>query len=59
MVKMFVMTQSRKHAYIILTPINPTFIYMHVVKLGFTGVFIIFLISVQNIDCAHSLEPPR
>ena len=29
----------RKHAYIILTPLNPTFI----VKLGFTGVYIIFL----------------
>ena len=46
---------SRKHAYKILTPLNPTFI----VKLGFTGVYIIFLISAQNIDCGYSLEPPR
>ena len=29
------------------------------VKLGFTGVYIIFFISAQNIDCGHSLEPPR
>ena len=31
---------SRKHSYIILTPLNPTFI----VKLGFTGVYIIFFL---------------
>ena len=30
-----------------LTPLNPTF---YTVKLGFTGVYIIYLISVQNID---------
>ena len=30
-----------------------------IVKLGFTGVYIIFLISAQNIDCEYSLEPPR
>ena len=47
---------SRKHAYIMLTPLNPTF---YIVKLGFTGVYIIFLISAQNIDCGYSLEPPR
>ena len=29
------------------------------VKLGFIGVYIIFLISVQNIDCGYSLEPPH
>ena len=29
------------------------------VKLGFTGVYIIFHISAQNIDCGYSLEPPR
>ena len=29
------------------------------VKLGFTGVYIIFHISGQNIDCGYSLEPPR
>ena len=48
---------SRKHSYIILTPLNPTFIY--IVKLGFTGVYIIFLISAQKHRLWYSLEPPR
>ena len=30
----------------------------YIVKLGFTRVYIIFLISTQNIDCGYSLEPP-
>ena len=43
---------SRKHAFIILTPLNP--------KLAFTGVYIIFLtFAKKNIDCGYSLEPPR
>ena len=29
------------------------------IKLGFTGVYIIFLISAQNIDCGYSLELPH
>ena len=37
-------------------PLKPTF---YIVKLGFTGVYIIFLISAQNIDCGYFLEPPR
>ena len=37
-------------------PLKPHF---YIVKLGFTGVYIIFLISAQNIDCVYSLEPPR
>ena len=37
-------------------PLKP---YFYIVKLGFTGVYIIFLISAQNIDCGYSLEPPR
>ena len=37
-------------------PLKPHFC---IVKLGFTGVYIIFLISDQNIDCGYSLEPPR
>ena len=41
---------SRKHAYIILTPLKPHF---YIVKLGFTGLYIIFLISAQNIDCGY------
>ena len=36
-------------------PLKP---YFYIVKLGFTGVYIIFLISAQNIDCGYSLEPP-
>ena len=27
--------------------------------MGFTGVYIIFHNSAQNIDCVYSLEPPR
>ena len=37
-------------------PLNPHF---YIVKLGFTGVYIIFLISAQNIDCGYSLELPH
>ena len=33
--------------------------HLYIVKLGFTGVYIIFLISASNIDCGYSLEPPR
>ena len=37
-------------------PLKPLF---YIVKRGFTGVYIIFLITDQNIDCGYSLEPPR
>ena len=37
-------------------PLKPHF---YIVKLGFTGVNIIFLISAQNINCGYSLEPPH
>ena len=37
-------------------PLKPHF---YIVKLGFTGVYFIFLISAQNIDCGFSLEPSR
>ena len=30
-----------------------------IVKLGYGGVYLIFLFAVQNIDCGYSLEPPR
>ena len=36
-------------------PLKPHF---YIVKVGFTGVYINFLISAQNIDCGYSLEPP-
>ena len=39
-----------------LDPLKPHF---YIVKLGFTGVYIVFLISAQNIDYGYSLEPPR
>ena len=37
-------------------PLKPHF---YIVKLGFTWVYVVFLISAQNIDCEYSLEPPR
>ena len=37
-------------------PLKPHF---HIVKLGFTGVYIIFLIFAQKIACGYPLEPPR
>ena len=33
--------------------------HLYIVKLGFTGVNIIFLISAQNIDCGYLLELPQ
>ena len=37
-------------------PLKPHF---YIVKLGFTGVYIIFLVLLVNIDCGYSLELPR
>ena len=37
-------------------PLKPHF---YIVKLEFTGVYIIFLILLKNIDCKHSLELPH
>ena len=37
-------------------PLKPHF---YIVKLGFTGVCISFLISAQKIYCGYSLEPPQ
>ena len=33
--------------------------HSYIVKLEFTGVYIIFYISALNIDCGYSLEPLR
>ena len=47
---------SRKHAYITREP------NFYIVKLWFTGVYIIFHISAQNIDCGYrggSNEKPQ
>ena len=49
--------RSRKHAYIYnFDPLKPHF---YIVKLGVTGVNIIFLLLLKNKDCRYSLEPPR
>ena len=37
-------------------PLKPHF---YIVKLGFTGVHITFLILLKKIDCGYSLEPPH
>ena len=39
--------------------VDPFKPHLYIVKLGFIGVYIIFLIFAQNIDCGYSLEPPR
>ena len=38
---------------------NPHKHHFFIVKPGFIGVYVIFHISAQNIDCGYSLEPPR
>ena len=40
----------------IFDPLKPHF---YIINLGFTGVCIIFLFLLKNIDCGYSLEPPR
>ena len=55
--EVFVMKSDITKTYLYnFYPLKPHF---YIVKLGFTGVYIIFLISAQNIDCGYSLEPPR
>ena len=39
-----------------IDPLKPHF---YIVKLGFTGVYIIFHILLKNIDCGYSLDSPR
>ena len=48
-----IITKTRLYYFDRLKP------HFYTVKLGFTGVYIIFHISPQNIDCGYSLEPPR
>ena len=48
--------RHEKNTYIILTP--PPKPHFYIVKLGFTGVYIIFLILLKNIYCGYSLELP-
>ena len=49
----FSITKTRLYNFDLLKP------HFYIIKLGFTGVYIIFLISAQSIDCGYSLEPPR
>ena len=44
---------SRLHNF---DPLKP---HVYIVKLEFTGVYIIFSYFAKNIDCEYSLEPPR
>ena len=61
------MPKRRSAAGIALKLITKTYLYnvdplkphFYIVNLGFTGVFINFLIFAQNKDCGYSLEPPR
>ena len=46
-------TKTRLYNFYPLIP------HLYVEKLGFTGVYIIFLIFAKIIDCGYSLEPPR
>ena len=47
-------TSSRKHTYLYnFDPLNP---FIYIVKLNFTGVYVIFHISAQKKDCGYSLE---
>ena len=41
-----------ENTYIKFHPFKPHF---YIVKLGFTGVYIIFLFLLKNIDCGYSL----
>ena len=50
------MSQYMKRCLYNFDPLKHIF---YIVKLGFTGVYIIFLNFAQNIDCGYSLEPPR
>ena len=44
-----------KNLPIYFDPLKP---YFYIVKQGFNGVYIIFLILLKNINCGYLLEPP-
>ena len=54
--KWSIRVSSWKHVCEMNTPLTHHF---YIVKLGFTGVYIIFLFLLRNMDCGYSLEPPR
>ena len=47
---------SRKHAYIILTPLNPL---LYSKTETYRGIYYFFLFLLKNIDSGYSFEPPR
>ena len=53
MYKLYTITKTYLYNF---DPLQPHF---YILKLGFTGVYIIPQISAQNIDCGYSLVPPR
>ena len=57
MVSIYLSRNIRKTCPYNFDPLKPHF---YIVKLGFTGVYIIvFLFLLKNIDCGYSLEPPQ
>ena len=50
---------TKTYLYYFTTPRHPTKPHFYIVKLGFTGVYIIFfLFLLKTIECGYSLEPP-
>ena len=45
-----IISTSRKHTFIILTPLKTHF---YIVKFGFTGYTLFFLLLLKNIDCGY------
>ena len=47
---------SYHHAYMSVssTVVHPLTPHFYIVKLGFTGVYIIFIFLLENIDCGYS-----
>ena len=39
--------------------IYPFIPHFYIAKLGYAGVYLFFLVLLQNIDCGFTLEPPR
>ena len=39
--------------------VHPLITHFYIVKLGFTGVTLLFLLLFQNIGCGYLLEPPQ
>ena len=37
----------------------PRIPHLYIVKLGYAGVYLFFVLLLQNIDCGNSLEPPH